>query len=57
MIERYRHQNNKENVTKGYSNINHSALNYVQPAIENSAGSSHDATQNLINNIIKKQKK
>jgi hypothetical protein len=57
MKERIRHQNDMENVSGRYRNIHHTALNYVQSAIENTAGSSHDATQNLINNIMNKQKK
>jgi hypothetical protein len=55
MNEKNRFMN--EQKKKGYGNFNHSALNYVQPAIENAAESSRDATQTLINNIMNKQKK
>lgn len=55
MKERNRNQNDPENKMKRFKNINQSALNYVQPAIENAAESSRDATQNLINNTINNQ--
>ncbi|NWQ43375.1 hypothetical protein MLOOGBEN_21995 [Bacillus sp. EB106-08-02-XG196] len=48
---------NPENKMKIFKNINQSALNYVQPAIENAAESSRDATQNLVNNTINNQKR
>lgn len=51
----YQSYSNKQ--VQGYSNINHSALNYVQSAIERTADSSSDATQNLVNNIINRQKR
>jgi hypothetical protein len=50
----YQSYNDKQ--AKGYNNLNHSALNYVQSAIERTADSSSDATQNLVNNIMNKQK-
>lgn len=52
MKESNRNQNGPENKMKKFKNINQSALNYVQPAIENSAESSRDATQNLVNNTL-----
>ncbi|WP_180247579.1 hypothetical protein [Bacillus sp. AFS031507] len=55
MKESNRNQNDPENKMKKFYNINQSALNYVQPAIENAAVSSRDATQNLVNNIINNQ--
>lgn len=55
MNEKYLYENNHEK--KGYGNIHHSALNYVQPAIENAFDFSRDATQILINNIMNKQRK
>ncbi|MFJ5760496.1 hypothetical protein ACIQAA_15475 [Neobacillus sp. NPDC093182] len=55
MKESNRNQNDPENKIKIVKNINQSALNYVQPAIENVAEPSRDATQNLVNNTIKKQ--
>ncbi|MEH7415842.1 hypothetical protein V7266_11225, partial [Neobacillus drentensis] len=36
-----------------FKNINQSALNYVQSAIENPAESTDDATQNLVNQTMK----
>jgi hypothetical protein len=55
MKESNRNQNGPENKMKKFKNINQSALNYVQPAIENAAESSRDATQNLVNNTINNQ--
>ncbi|SMQ78604.1 hypothetical protein SAMN05444673_3528 [Bacillus sp. OV166] len=55
MKESNRNQNDPENKMKKFNNINQSALNYVQPAIENAAVSSRDATQNLVNNTINNQ--
>jgi hypothetical protein len=55
MKERNRNQNDPENKMKRFKNINQSALNFVQPAIENAAELSRDATQNLINNTINNQ--
>ncbi|MEH7178318.1 hypothetical protein [Neobacillus vireti] len=52
MKESNRNQNEPENKMKRFKNINQSALNYVQPAIENAAEPSRDATQNLVNNTI-----
>jgi hypothetical protein len=52
MKESNRNQNDPENKMKRFKNINQSALNYVQPAIENAVESSRDATQNLVNNTI-----
>jgi D-alanyl-D-alanine carboxypeptidase len=46
-----------ENKTKTFKNINQSATNYVQQAIENYTGSTQDATQNLVNDIMRKRKK
>lgn len=57
MNENNLNQIDNENEMKGYRNIHHSALNYVQPAIENAVTFSHDATQNLINNIMNKKNK
>ncbi|MDQ1002113.1 hypothetical protein QFZ28_002513 [Neobacillus niacini] len=57
MKESNRNQNNPENKMKRFKNINQSALNYVQPAIENAAESSRDATQNLVNNTINNQER
>jgi hypothetical protein len=54
MKEINRNQNDS-NKMKIFKNINQSALNYVQPTIENAAESSRDATQNLVNNTINKQ--
>lgn len=51
-----RSQHDSENKMYKFKNINQTALNYVQPAIENTAEFSRDATQNLINNIMNKQK-
>lgn len=55
MKESNRNQNDPENKMKIFKNINQSALNYVQQAIENPAVSSRDATQNLVNNTINNQ--
>ena len=55
MNEKYLYESNHEK--KGYGNIHHSALNYVQPAIENAFDYSRDATQILINNIMNRQRK
>ncbi|MBT2738548.1 hypothetical protein [Bacillus sp. ISL-7] len=55
MKESNRNQNGPENKMKKFKNINQSALNYVQPAIENATESSRDATQNLVNNTINNQ--
>jgi hypothetical protein len=55
MKESNRNQNDPENKMKLFKNINQSALNYVQPAIENAVESSRDATQNLVNNTINNQ--
>lgn len=55
MNESIPNQNDPENKMKIFKNINQSALNYVQPAIENTAPLSQDATQNLVNQIIKNQ--
>jgi hypothetical protein len=55
MKESNRNQNNPKNKMKRFKNINQSALNYVQPAIENAVESPRDATQNLVNNIINNQ--
>ncbi|MFB3167581.1 hypothetical protein P5G62_010715 [Neobacillus sp. 179-C4.2 HS] len=55
MKESNRNQNDPENKMKRFKNINQSALNYVQPAIENVVESSRDATQNLVNNTINNQ--
>ena len=52
MKENNRNKNDSEHKMKIFKNINQSALNYVQPAIENAAESSRDATQNLVNNTI-----
>lgn len=51
-----RNQHDSENKMHKFKNINQTALNYVQPAIENTAEFSRDATQNLVNNIMNKQK-
>jgi hypothetical protein len=56
MIENNRDHYNSANKMKMFKNINQSALNYVQAAIENAAVSSNDATQNLVNNIMGKQR-
>jgi flagellar motor switch protein FliG len=55
MDERNRNQNDTENKMKTFKNINQSALNYVQSAIENTAAETDDATQNLVNQIMKNQ--
>ena len=55
MNESIPNQNDPENKMKTFKNINQSALNYVQPAIENTTASSQDATQNLVNQIMKNQ--
>ena len=55
MNESIPNQNDPENKMKRFKNIHQSALNYVQPAIENTAPSSQDATQNLVNQIMKNQ--
>lgn len=44
------------NKMKIFKNINQSALNYVQPAIENVSESTRDATQNLVNNTMNKHR-
>ncbi len=46
-----------EDKTKIFKNGAQSATNYVQNAIENVAVSTQDATQNLVNNIMKKRLK
>jgi len=48
-------QNDAEHKMKTFKNINQSALNYVQAAIENTASSTQDATQNLVNQVMKNQ--
>jgi hypothetical protein len=55
MNESNGNQNDPENKMKRFNNINQSALNYVQPAIENAVESSRDATQNLVNNTMNNQ--
>ncbi|WP_180960160.1 hypothetical protein [Neobacillus cucumis] len=50
---RYQNQNDPENKMKAFKNMNQSALNYVQSAIENPAESTDDATQNLVNQTMK----
>jgi hypothetical protein len=57
MMKESHYQSYNDKQVKGYNNINHSALNYVQSAIERTADSSSDATQNLVNNIINRQKR
>ncbi|WP_160718791.1 hypothetical protein [Bacillus sp. USDA818B3_A] len=51
---RFRNQHDPENKMKIFKNINQSALNYVQSAIENPTESTDDATQNLVNHTINK---
>jgi hypothetical protein len=48
-------ESNPEIKMKIFKNINQSALNYVQPAIENAEESTQDATQNLVNNTINRR--
>ncbi|MDR6879898.1 hypothetical protein J2X61_001645 [Bacillus sp. 3255] len=52
--------NNKNNVvankTSMFQNGVQSATNYVQNAIENVYQSTPDATQNLVNNVMKRRK-
>ncbi|MBM7652851.1 hypothetical protein [Neobacillus cucumis] len=55
MVERYQNQNNPENKMQTFKNMNQSALNYVQSAIENTAAETNDATQNLVNQVMKNQ--
>jgi hypothetical protein len=57
MMKESHYQSYNDKQVKGYNNLNHSALNYVQSAIERTGDSSSDATQNLVNNIIKRQKR
>lgn len=47
-------QKDKAKVLKTFSQV---ATNYVQNAIENSSETTYDATQNLVNNIMKKRRK
>ncbi|MDR4946972.1 hypothetical protein [Neobacillus cucumis] len=55
MVERYQNQNDPENKMQTFKNMNQSALNYVQSAIENTAAETNDATQNLVNQVMKNQ--
>ncbi|MEH7547410.1 MULTISPECIES: hypothetical protein [Bacillaceae] len=50
---RNRAHKDPENKMKIFKNINQSGLNYVQSAIENTAESTDDATQNLVNQTMK----
>jgi len=50
-------QNDSELKMKTFKNIHQSALNYVQAAIENTSSSTKDATQNLVNQVIKNQER
>lgn len=52
MNENPTNQSQPKNKMKTFKNINQSALNYVQPAIENAEESTRDATQNLVNHTI-----
>jgi hypothetical protein len=47
-------QKDKAKVLKTFSQL---ATIYVQNAIENSTETTYDATQNLVNNIMKKRRK
>lgn len=44
-----------ENKMQVFQNGYQSALNYVQQAIENGGKETQDATQNLVNNVLKKR--
>lgn len=58
MTERDQHPNNVvENKMKIFKNMEQSALNYVQNAIENGKDSTPDATQELVNNVMNKENK
>ncbi|XEC96212.1 hypothetical protein AB6A23_06600 [Paenibacillus tarimensis] len=46
-----------ENSTEVFKNGYQSALHYVQNAVENAVGTTEDATQNLVNNVMKKGRK
>ncbi|MEH7119492.1 hypothetical protein V7128_19055 [Neobacillus vireti] len=50
-------QNDLELKMKTFKNINQSALNYVQAAIENTSSYTQDATQNLVNQVMKNQER
>lgn len=55
MSENIQYPNNVVgNKTKIFKNLNQSATNYVQNAIENVTESPTDATQNLVNNDMRK---
>jgi hypothetical protein len=55
MADYNQHPNNIVNdKTKIFKNLTQSGTNYVQNAIENVPVSSQDATQNLVNNVIKR---
>jgi len=50
-------QNNSiKDVSKNFPNDGLSPLQYVQNAVENVAQSTNDATQELVNNIMKKRR-
>ncbi|MGG1401514.1 hypothetical protein ABE288_27380 [Bacillus salipaludis] len=56
MKERNHTQYDSEDKMKLFKNINQSALNYVQPAIEHAAEKTRDATQNLVNQAMNKHR-
>ncbi|WP_186328668.1 hypothetical protein [Bacillus sp. X1(2014)] len=45
-----------ENKMQVFNNLNHAATRYVQTAIENASETGQDATQNLVNSIIRRKK-
>ncbi|MCM3727019.1 hypothetical protein M3226_15140 [Neobacillus cucumis] len=55
MVRNRAHKDPEKNM-KIFKNINQSALNYVQSAIENPEESTDDATQTLVNNTMNKKR-
>nr|WP_263326391.1 hypothetical protein [Neobacillus sp. Marseille-Q6967] len=56
MTEKDQHPNNiVENKMGKFNNLEQSAINYVQTAIENREKSSQDATQNLVNEVMNRE--
>jgi hypothetical protein len=55
-----KHDQHPDNVVKNkmqvFNNLNQSATRYVQTAIENASETGQDATQNLVNSIIRRKK-
>lgn len=58
MTEKDQHPDNVvKNKMEKFNNLEQSALNYVQTAIESREDSSQDATQNLVNEVMNKARK